>query len=574
MFPQIPSSPETIIAAHVAEDFGVKTVYLEWCEELSGGEIHSEKLNLPLNSDSDILNFKNWISEQGSKLIFLNAKDFAHQVGLFSNFPKNCFDIGVGLELGNFGATSATPTTPKPAVSPLTRGTTGVVDALEIPSDDSLKTGYLIHAYLFLKENLPPQIYELWQEIESPLAFVLAKIENYGVYINKASLEDTAEKLTLKVNQVQEEILGKFGEIFGETKKVESINLNSPAQLGEALKKAGYLLKETKTGKISTDRAVLEELLLTDENNLIQPILDYRTVAKLSSTYTQTFLQVLDENSRIHTQYNQLGSATGRISSNNPNLQNIPIRNPEYGPLIRSCFAAEKGNSLICADYSQIELRLLAHFCGDEVLTEAFALNQDIHQRTASEIFDVPLESVTKQQRRLGKTLNFALVYQQGSFATAVQLGISQKEAAAFINKYFAKFSKVKPFIESTIAKAKETGYVETLFGRRRYFQNLNSSMVMLRKLDERAAFNAVLQGSNADLIKKAMILLDEKFQKENLKAQIVLQVHDELVVECSTEIAEKVSKMVVETMQLNQPLKVPVLVEAGIGNNWKEGKE
>lgn len=566
MFPQIPSSPNTIIAVHVAEDFGVKTVYLEWCEELSGGEVQSEKVNLQLNSDADFLNFRNWISEQQSKLIFLNAKDFAHQIGLFSNFPKNCFDIGVGLELG------ATPTTPKPMVSPLTRGT--FADVLSIPSDDNLKTGYLINAYFFLKENLPPQIYELWKEIESPLAFVLAKIENYGVYINKASLEETAEKLSLKVNQLQEEILGKFGEIFSEKENVEHINLNSPAQLGEALKKAGYLLKETKTGKISTDRAVLEELLLTDENNLIQPILDYRTVAKLSSTYTQTFLQVLDENSRIHTQYNQLGSATGRISSNNPNLQNIPIRNPEYGPLIRSCFAAEKGNSLICADYSQIELRLLAHFCGDEVLTEAFALNQDIHQRTASEIFDVPLEQVTKQQRRLGKTLNFALVYQQGSFATAVQLGISQKEAAAFINKYFAKFSKVKPYIESTIAKAKETGYVETLFGRRRYFENLNSSMVMLRKLDERAAFNAVLQGSNADLIKKAMILLDEKFQKENLKAQIVLQVHDELVVECSTEIAEKVSKIVVETMQLNQPLKVPVLVEAGIGNNWKEGKE
>jgi DNA polymerase I len=621
MFHQISNSPETIIGLYCLQNMGLNTVYLGWANgNLKTEEIKVEQTSLDLNSESEIEEFRKWVSSQTSKLIFLDSKDFAHQIGLFSSFPKNIFDIKVGLELGNFNnlknteVTSQSTTTQKPTVSPLDRGT-GVVENPEekhpvqqavhpseegnIPSEDKLKPEFLIKTFLFLQQNLPEKIFKLWAEIESPLSLVLAKMENDGAYINRQALQETDTQLTLKANGLQQEILQKFTEILtgidASYISQSPINLNSPAQLGQALKQAGYLLKETKTGKISTDRAVLEELLLTDTNNLIQPILDYRTVAKLSSTYTQTFLQVLDENSRIHTQYNQLGSATGRISSNNPNLQNIPIRNPEYGPLIRACFSAEKGNSLICADYSQIELRLLAHFCGDEVLTQAFELNQDIHQRTASEIFDIPLDQVTKQHRRLGKTLNFALVYQQGSFATAVQLGITQKEAAAFINKYFAKFSKVKPFIESTIASAKETGYVETLFGRRRYFENLNSSMVMLRKIDERAAFNAVLQGSNADLIKKAMIKLHQVFESgetENInkltkedreilvnskklnQAKIILQVHDELVIEAPTEIAVQVAKIVEEIMQLNQPLKVPILVEAGIGTNWKEGKE
>ncbi len=608
MLSQIPNSPQTIIAIYASENMGVTMVYLGWVDSVENSSISTEQqASIDLNTEEELSEFQNWVSSQSSKLLFLYVKTFAHQIGLFGNFPKNCFDISLGLELGNFNISKTTPIAMQ---SPLTKGTDVAKEDAHpeasaqsffegaLPSNNNSKPEYLIQTYLFLQQNLPSQIFKLWQEIESPLSFVLAKIEKDGAYINKQSLQETDTQLTLKANQLQQEILQKFNQILGSSEAdptQKTINLNSPAQLGQALKQGGYLLKETKTGKISTDRAVLEELLLTDENNLIQPILDYRTVAKLSSTYTQTFLQVLDENSRIHTQYNQLGSATGRISSNNPNLQNIPIRNPEYGPLIRSCFAAEKGNSLICADYSQIELRLLAHFCGDEVLTEAFALNQDIHQRTASEIFDVPLVSVTKQQRRLGKTLNFALVYQQGSFATAVQLGISQKEAAAFINKYFDKFSKVKPFIESTITKAKETGFVETLFGRRRHFQNLNSSMVMLRKIDERAAFNAVLQGSNADLIKKAMVQLHQIFEtgetsslqtlsKEDKQvlsgskilnqAKMILQVHDELIIEAPTQIAKQVAKIVEEVMQLNQPLKVPILVEAGIGANWRDGKE
>ena len=629
MLSQIPNSEETILAVFVEENSGLKTVLFGWVglngtlsnelktekqstpsfqgtpqegnsqqldslfnKKLQGNltQLSSTTISIEINSKIVLHEIQKFIIGFKGKIIFQDAKKVAHELELFGELPANPFDISLGLELGNFKV-GIQPVVHSVVSQHPSRGESAGVDPLPLlevdtklarestpnGSDGNTQNHDLLNnilgQYFFLQENLSEQVKDLWVNIESKLALVLAKIEHDGVYINKAALEDIAKQLTLKTNQLQHEILGKIGET--------NLNLNSPAQLGVALKNLGYPLKETKTGKISTDRAVLEELLLTDTNSLIQPILDYRTVAKLSSTYTQTFLSVLDENSRVHTVYNQLGSATGRISSTSPNLQNIPIRNPEYGPLIRSCFSAETGNTLVCADYSQIELRLLAHFSGDEVLTEAFALNQDIHQRTASEIFEIPLEKVTKQQRRLGKTLNFALVYQQGSFATAVQLGVTQKEAAEFIKKYFDRFSKVKPFIDETINLAKQRGFVETLMGRRRYFQNLNSSMVMLRKIDERAAFNAVLQGSNADLIKKAMIELNQTFQlssnfeslTNSQKPKMVLQVHDELVVECGKEVSQKVSKIVEETMELNQPLKVPILVEAGIGENWRDGK-
>ena len=564
MFEKIPTSKDLIIAIFIAENLGVQTAFISWVTENNSEKLDTKKtgeetqnLEIQLNSENDLLKLQSWLIGLEAKTIFWDAKLAAHQLNLYNNQPKYVVDISLGLELGNFN---------NPSGKNLDNNSSNILPTAAFQNlGDLEKSLALLKYYNFLQEKLTLKVQNLWLNIESPLAFVLAKIEKLGAYINRNSLQEIDTQLKLKANGLQEDILQKFADT--------GLNLNSPAQLGIALKKLGYSLKETKTGKISTDRGVLEELLIKDEKHLIQPILDYRTVSKLSSTYTQSFLQILDENSRIHTQYNQLGSATGRISSSNPNLQNIPIRNPEYGPLIRSCFAADSGNLLICADYSQIELRLLAHFCGDEVLTEAFNLNQDIHQRTASEIFDVPIKEVTKNQRRLGKTLNFALVYQQGSFATAVQLGITQKEATAFINKYFARFSKVKPFIEITIANAKTNGFVETIFGRRRYFKNLNSEMVMLRKLDERAAFNAVLQGSNADLIKKAMILLNQKFQNEGLKANIILQVHDELVVEAEASIATKVAKIVEEIMELNQPLKVPILVEAGVGQNWRDGK-
>jgi DNA polymerase-1 len=220
-----------------------------------------------------------------------------------------------------------------------------------------------------------------------------------------------------------------------------------------------------------------------------------------------------------------------------------------------------------------MELRLLAHFCEDPVLIDAFAQNQDIHTRTTSEIFEIPINEVTKEQRRLGKTLNFALVYQQGPQATAKQLGIKTKEATAYIEKYFARFAKVKPFVEEVLENARKNGYVETYFGRRRYFENLNSGNDFLRKIDERAAFNAVLQGSNADIIKLAMINLEQRLLQEKLDAKIVLQVHDELVLEAKQEQAEQIKAILIEEMEIKQPLKVPILVEAGVGQSWSDAK-
>jgi DNA polymerase-1 len=409
------------------------------------------------------------------------------------------------------------------------------------------------------------KLLDLWQNIESPVAVILGQMELGGVYIDRDKLKIVSDELQTGSIQLQTEVLDLL--------EAPTLNLNSPSQLGVVLVERGFKLKKTASGKISTDREVLEGWEATDETGVIAKILEYRTLSKLFSTYTDSFLKLLDENSRIHGTYNQVQAATGRLSSNNPNLQNIPIRNPKYGPLIRSTFSAPENRVIIAADYSQMELRLLAHFCQDPVLIDAFAQNQDIHARTSSEIFEVEIDQVTKEQRRLGKTLNFALLYQQGPQATAKQLGIKNKEASAYIEKYFNRFAKVKPFIEETIENARKNGCIETYFGRRRYFENLNSGNDFLRKIDERAAFNAVLQGSNADIIKLAMINLETRLKAEKLDGFMVLQVHDELVLEVAQNQAEEIKKVLIEEMEVKQPLKVPILVEAGIGKNWAEAK-
>jgi DNA polymerase I len=414
-------------------------------------------------------------------------------------------------------------------------------------------------------DTFTPQLTKLWLEIESPLTTVLAKMELAGVYINKQKLSDTAIELTKQSKALEKDILAVL--------ETENINLNSSQQLAEALQSKGFnLSKKGSSGKLSVDKFVLEELSLEDESGVIQKILEYRTLVKLLSTYTDNLISLLDSQSRLHCQFSQAQAATGRISSNSPNLQNIPIRNQEYGGIIRSCFAAPEDRVLMSADYSQIELRLLAHFTGDPVLTEAFELNQDIHLRTAAEIFEIPLDKVTKEQRGLGKTLNFALLYQQGSFATARQLGISVKEAKVFIEKYFATFATVKPFIESVLEKAKEVGYTESLSGRRRYYKYLNSTNKILAREDQRAAFNMVLQGSNADLIKIAMNEIDKKITEQKLDAIMMLQVHDELVFEIAKKDLELVTKLVRDTMS-NPPIKlqVPLLVDTASGENWAE---
>jgi DNA polymerase-1 len=328
---------------------------------------------------------------------------------------------------------------------------------------------------------------------------------------------------------------------------------------------------KTKTG-FSTDATVLEAL--RNEHEIIPRILEYRTLSKLRSTYIDSLPpQVLSRSQRLHGEFNQTTTSTGRLSSSNPNLQNIPIRS-EIGRRIRRAFVpSEPGWVIISADYSQIELRLLAHMSRDEILIDAFEKNQDIHARTAGEIFEVPIEQVTSEMRRIGKTLNFALIYQQGAFATAQDLGISNKEAQAFINKYFARYPKVKGFLNRTIEEARTNGFVSTLWGRKRYFRFLNDRSDAVRKADERAACNAPIQGSAADLMKLAMIRLRKDLLTNNLHAKLILQVHDELVLEVPEAEVEQTKQVILDAMLLDQPFKVPLKVDIGVSNNWMEAK-
>lgn len=409
------------------------------------------------------------------------------------------------------------------------------------------------------------QKYLLYQ-MDLPLSGVLARMEQAGVALDREYLKKLSEEMLIELTRLEKEIF----EISGHT-----FNISSTQQLQKVLfDELGLKTKaKTKTGAgYSTDASVLESL--KDEHVIIPKILEYRHLTKLRSTYVEALPKdVLPHDSRLHGEFNQTVAATGRLSSSNPNLQNIPIRT-ELGRKIRRAFVTQNADSsLISADYSQIELRMLAHMSGDENLIDAFEKNQDIHARTAMEIFDVPLESVDKDMRGVGKTLNFALIYQQGPFATAQDLGISTKEAQAYIDKYFSRYPKVKVFMTKTIEEARINSYVSTLWGRRRYFANLQDRNTNVRRADERAACNAPLQGSAADLMKLAMLELDQQLRKTGSKAKLVLQVHDELVLEVPNSELETISEVVRKSMELNQPLAAPLRVDVSVGKNWIDAK-
>jgi DNA polymerase I len=417
----------------------------------------------------------------------------------------------------------------------------------------------ILHEIFYTKLSQKEQ--DLLINIESPVSKVLGNVQDDGIALDVEALMHLKEDLYQKSLDVEQKICKQLP---------EQINIRSSRQLGLSLVSLGYKLKKTKTGQFSTDATELEKLLIADETDLIKDILDFRTYSKLHSTYTTTLLSRVVQG-RLHTTFGHV--ATGRVSSNNPNLQNIPIRDPEYGSKFRACFVAEKGSVLLVADYSQIELRFLAHFCEDPVLLQAFNEGIDVHTQTASIIFEIPVDAVSKEQRRIGKTLNFALVYQQGVFGTAQQLGISMQEAKFFMDKYFQSFAKVKPYVDSVLETSKKCGYVETFYGRRRYFDNLVSSNMRLKMGEERAAFNAVLQGSNADLTKRAMVEIDKGISKFKLKSKLVLQVHDEILVEAPEKEAEQMKKIMIEAMEAGQPLRVPIVVDIGMGTNWDNAK-
>ncbi len=425
--------------------------------------------------------------------------------------------------------------------------------------------------YEYYENILDKNAKELLKHIEFPLVEVLADIESNGISLDVEHFRKLGLELKSKIQEMESRIHELSGLEF---------NISSPKQLSGVLFEEMNIApvgKKNKTGAYSTDIDTLETLLADYELNdkqkeFVEKIIQYRSLTKLSSTYVENLPNLIaKETGRLHSDFNQVVTATGRLSSSNPNLQNIPIRDA-YGKEIRRGFIAKDlEHVLVCADYSQIELRILAHMANEKALIEAFTNDQDIHKRTAMEILGKTASEITEDDRRLGKTLNFALIYMQGPFATAKQLGISMSEARDFIKKYFTAFPNIQPFMDKTLAKAHQEGYVETIFSRRRYFKNINSPNKMLQKEEERQAFNTPLQGTAADIIKKAMVELYSKLEAQHPDAKIILQVHDELVIECPKEKADVVAKLTQETMQNIVKLKVPLTVDLAIGPNWLE---
>ena len=407
-----------------------------------------------------------------------------------------------------------------------------------------------------------PALQSVYKEIELPLLSVLLKIERHGVMVDIDMLAKQSRQLAERMHELEQQAYEEAGEVF---------NLASPKQLGTILfeKLKIPAKKKTKTGQYSTAEDVLQEL--AEEYLLPKIILEHRSVAKLKSTYTDKLPQQINpETGRVHTSYNQTVAATGRLSSTDPNLQNIPVRTEE-GRRIRQAFVAPKGYRMLAADYSQVELRIMAHLSGDKALLKAFAEGVDIHRATAAEVFGIPLDEVEPEQRRAAKAINFGLIYGMSAFGLAKQLGIGRMEAQDYIDVYFARYPGVKAYMDRTREQARERGYVETVFGRRLYLPEINSRNGQRRQYAERTAINAPMQGTAADIIKRAMIAVDHALEKSRLDAHVVMQVHDELVVEVKAGDVEALADLVRTEMEQAAELKVPLVVGIGIGDNWDE---
>ena len=402
----------------------------------------------------------------------------------------------------------------------------------------------------------------LYQEIEIPLAFTLADMEEAGIRVEAEELKAYGERLQVRIGELEEKIYQEAGETF---------NINSPKQLGvilfEKLQLPGG--RKTKSG-YSTAADVLEKL--APDHPIVSDILEYRQLAKLKSTYADGLSAFIGPDGRIHSTFNQTITATGRISSTEPNLQNIPVR-MELGRLIRKVFLPAEGCVFIDADYSQIELRVLAHMSGDEKLITAYRQAEDIHRITASEVFHVPFDEVTPLQRRNAKAVNFGIVYGISSFGLSQDLSISRKEAQQYIEKYFETYPGIKGFLDACVEQAKEHGYSVTMFGRRRPVPELKSSNFMQRSFGERVAMNAPIQGTAADIIKIAMIRVNERLKREQLRARLLLQVHDELLIEAPLEEVDQVQKVLEEEMTHAADLKVKLEIDMHTGNSWYEAK-
>ncbi|ASE60073.1 DNA polymerase I [Chryseobacterium indologenes] len=418
---------------------------------------------------------------------------------------------------------------------------------------------YELFAPQLKKENLE----ELFYTIEMPLMEVLAKMELAGISLDEKWLAQESIDLENDLKQLEATIFELSGEEF---------NMNSPKQLGDILFEKMQLdpkAKKTKTGQYATSEDVLQKL--SSKHEIIKHILEYRTYQKLKSTYVDALPSQIDKkDNRVHTNFSQTTAATGRLASVNPNLQNIPIRTLR-GQQIRGAFVSGEGNKIISADYSQIELRLIAEISGEENMIKAFQDGEDIHASTAAKLFKIPLEEVSKTQRSQAKTVNFGIIYGQGAFALAEQTGLSRTEAKQMIEAYFETYPKLKEYMAEQVSKARQLGYVETILGRKRHLKDINSNNFVVRGHAERNAVNAPVQGSAADVVKLAMIKIDRELEEQQLKTKMLLQVHDELVFESPVDEIETASALIRKEMESALETQVPLLVEIGVGNNWLE---
>ena len=442
----------------------------------------------------------------------------------------------------------------------------------EFEKEEHEKFAGLRAALIFkLAEELKAELKEkslesVYYELDDLLTPILSRIERMGVQLNQGFFEEYEATLAAKISALEEKIHAQYDG--------DPINLNSPKQVGELLFVQLELpvIKKTKTG-YSTDVEVLEKLDAKNVSPIPALLLQYRELNKLQSTYVKTLPSLVNANTgRLHTHFNQHVAATGRLASNNPNLQNIPIRT-EAGREIRKGFIAKPGMVLLGADYSQVELRLLAHFSGDKTMIDAFNNDQDIHRQTASEVMGVSLEDVTSEERSKAKAVNFGLMYGQSSFGLAAQLKISRSEAKEYITTYFERFSQVKTYLDTLKEKAEKTGYAETLIGRKRFLPDIHSKNRTMKAMAERVAINSPIQGTAADIIKMAMVKIDQKMKEEKLKSKMILQVHDELIFEVPEKELETMKTLVREGMENVVDLKIPLKVDMGIGVNWYDLK-
>ena len=437
------------------------------------------------------------------------------------------------------------------------------VDTMKNYSGDVMAS--LFELTLYWVKLLEDKEYEILTDIEIPLAYVLAQMESNGVSVDKKYLDELTNEFNTKTSAIASRIFELAGEEF---------NINSPKQVGNILFDKMQLKSKKKRGKAKNSTSAEVLTALADEYEIAKLILDYRKYAKLKSTYTEALPALVSPiDGRIHTSYNQTVTTTGRLSSSNPNLQNIPIRTEEGNKIRQAFVPSDRANYLIMsADYSQIELRLLAHVSEDEHLIEAFNSGIDVHTLTASKVFEVPIEEVTKEMRYKAKAVNFGIVYGQSKYGLAKALKITPVEAENFINKYFETYPKINEYMSKMVELVEKQGYVETIFGRRRYLDNeINSPNAMIREFAKRAAINHPMQGSASDLIKLAMIDFSKRLKDNNLKSKLIIQVHDELVIETAKDELEQVKSLVLESMELEQPLRVPLLIDVNVGESWKE---